>query len=98
MPMPEVALAWGSRSIRRTFLPDWPRLAARLTAVVVFATPPFWLATTSLFTILVSRGTILPKFAALVTKEGAEDQSSDKSGRMRQECDTSALVVCGQLC
>ena len=41
MPAAVVALPWGSRSIRRTFLLVAARLAARLTAVVVLPTPPF---------------------------------------------------------
>src|SRR5262252_3818730 len=43
-PMPEVALAWGSRSIRRTFWSYAASAAERLMAVVVLPTPPFWLA------------------------------------------------------
>src|SRR5215212_7900456 len=43
-PMPLVALAWGSPSTRRVRCSAVARLAARLTAVVVFPTPPFWLA------------------------------------------------------
>ena len=39
-----VLLAWGSRSMRRVFMPFWARAAARLMAVVVFPTPPFWFA------------------------------------------------------
>ena len=44
-PTPLVALAWGSRSNSNTRWPRALRQAARLTAVVVFPTPPFWLAT-----------------------------------------------------
>jgi len=36
-----VAEYCGSRSMRRTFLPFSARVAARLTAVVVFPDPPF---------------------------------------------------------
>src|SRR5262245_18634542 len=42
--MPDVALAWGSRSISRTFWSYAARAAERLMAVVVLPTPPFWLA------------------------------------------------------
>ena len=45
MPAAEVALAWGSISIRRTFLFTLARVAAKFTAVVVFPTPPFWFVT-----------------------------------------------------
>src|SRR6185295_15035547 len=45
MPMPEVAFPCGSASTRRTRCPQEAITAARLTAVVVFPTPPFWLAT-----------------------------------------------------
>src|SRR5437868_6791158 len=44
-PRPEVELAWGSRS---TSIVGWPtsaKAAARLIAVVVLPTPPFWLTT-----------------------------------------------------
>src|SRR5512141_1655518 len=44
-PTPEEALACGSRSTRSVFFSMTEREAARLTAVVVFPTPPFWLAT-----------------------------------------------------
>src|SRR6202790_3170409 len=40
-----VALPWGSRSISRTRRLVAVSEAARLTAVVVFPTPPFWFAT-----------------------------------------------------
>ena len=39
-----VRLAWLSRSTSSTFFPSPARAAPRLWAVVVFATPPFWLA------------------------------------------------------
>src|SRR2546425_5230710 len=39
-----VLLAWGSRSISRVLLFFRARAAARLMAVVVFPTPPFWFA------------------------------------------------------
>src|SRR6185295_5007772 len=45
MPAPVVALPWGSRSTRSTRRFIAARLAARLTAVVVFPTPPFWFTT-----------------------------------------------------
>src|SRR5207244_4415972 len=38
-----VAWACGSRSSRQTRRPAWASAAARLTAVVVLPTPPFWL-------------------------------------------------------
>src|SRR6266540_2236613 len=45
MPSPVVAFPCGSRSIRRVCLSARESPAARLTAVVVFPTPPFWLTT-----------------------------------------------------
>src|SRR5580765_7546292 len=39
-----VLLAWGSRSMRSVGLPRSARPAARLIAVVVLPTPPFWFA------------------------------------------------------
>src|SRR6266704_5982816 len=40
-----VELACGSRSMRRVLMPLLATAAERLMAVVVFPTPPFWLAT-----------------------------------------------------
>src|SRR5271155_4248338 len=42
MPSPEVALAWGSQSASRILRPLRARHAAKLMAVVVLPTPPFW--------------------------------------------------------
>src|ERR1035437_503966 len=42
-PSPEEQFAWGSQSTRRTLRPWRARQAARLMAVVVLPTPPFWL-------------------------------------------------------
>ena len=42
-PRPPVVLAWGSTSRRRMGMPSRARAAARLMAVVVLPTPPFWL-------------------------------------------------------
>ena len=44
MPLPMVALPWGSRSTSRVRLPSWERAAAKFTEVVVLPTPPFWFA------------------------------------------------------
>ena len=44
MPIPEVALACGSVSTKRTRFSSEAKEAARLIAVVVLPTPPFWLA------------------------------------------------------
>src|SRR6476620_9110855 len=48
-----VELAWGSRSMRSVGLPRSASAAARLMAVVVLPTPPFWLA---IATIMEARG------------------------------------------
>jgi hypothetical protein len=40
-PRLKVALAWGSRSMRRVFRPETATEALRLTAVVVLPQPPF---------------------------------------------------------
>src|SRR5208283_1736579 len=45
MPRPVVELPWGSASMTRTWRSLAARDAPRLMAVVVFPTPPFWLAT-----------------------------------------------------
>src|SRR5689334_1195492 len=45
MPRPVDALPWGSRSISRTCSLFAASAVARLIAVVVLPTPPFWLAT-----------------------------------------------------
>ena len=44
MPNAVLALPWGSRSMTSVLSPWTASAAARLTAVVVFPTPPFWLA------------------------------------------------------
>src|SRR5579871_2652974 len=44
-PRPPVVLAWGSQSINRVGRPSRARDAAKLMAVVVLPTPPFWLTT-----------------------------------------------------
>ncbi len=44
-PRPPDAFAWGSTSTSSTRAPASARQAARLTAVVVLPTPPFWFAT-----------------------------------------------------
>src|SRR5271156_4048060 len=44
MPSPVLALPWGSRSIRSTRFSIAASAVARLIAVVVLPTPPFWLA------------------------------------------------------
>src|SRR5208337_219781 len=44
-PSPEDALAWGSQSASRILRPSSARQAARLIAVVVLPTPPFWFTT-----------------------------------------------------
>src|SRR5215831_12972894 len=44
MPSPVLALPWGSRSTSSTWSPTAARAVARLIAVVVLPTPPFWLA------------------------------------------------------
>src|SRR5713101_4513889 len=44
MPRPVLALPWGSASTISTRLPQAASAVARLTAVVVLPTPPFWLA------------------------------------------------------
>ena len=53
-PKPEVALAWGSKSHRRTFRPSSCSAAVRFTAEGVFPTPPFWLTTAMIFPIFLS--------------------------------------------
>ena len=40
-PTPELALAWGSASIKSTFFSSTPKHPAKFMAVVVFPTPPF---------------------------------------------------------
>src|SRR5205807_10623025 len=49
MPTPLVELPWGSRSTSRMTRPREARAADRLTAVVVFPTPPFWLTIANVF-------------------------------------------------
>ena len=53
-PTPEEAFAWGSESMIKTFFSRIAKEAARFMAVVVFPTPPFWLATVIIFPIIES--------------------------------------------
>src|SRR6516162_3318874 len=48
MPSPVLALPCASRSITRTRCPAAANAVARLIAVVVLPTPPFWLATATI--------------------------------------------------
>ena len=48
-PKPVDALPWGSKSINKTFSPTAAKAVARLIAVVVLPTPPFWLAIAKTF-------------------------------------------------
>src|SRR3954470_9864040 len=57
MPSPVLALPCGSRSITRTRFRVAARAVARLIAVVVLPTPPFWLATA------MTRGRVAPPAA-----------------------------------
>src|SRR3954447_6026834 len=49
MPSPVLALPCGSKSTRRTRFFAAARAVARLIAVVVLPTPPFWLASARMF-------------------------------------------------
>src|SRR5476651_2887842 len=49
MPNPVDALPWASRSISSTCSPTAASAVARLIAVVVLPTPPFWLAIAKIF-------------------------------------------------
>src|SRR5690606_27777048 len=49
----------GSASTRSTFLPARARPAARLMAVVVFPTPPFWFAIAMIFAIVIVNSDML---------------------------------------
>ena len=51
-PRPLVALHWGSTSTTSAVRPDLASPAARLIAVVVLPTPPFWLATLMILAIV----------------------------------------------
>src|SRR3990172_13330551 len=64
-PRPLVALAWGSKSTTSVRFRETPREAPRLTAVVVFPPPPFWLA----------MHIILPTAASLTQTDGKEKRS-----------------------
>src|SRR4051812_43738313 len=51
MPCDIVRLPCGSMSMQRTRWPSSAKAAARLSVVVVFATPPFWLANAMTFAV-----------------------------------------------
>src|SRR3954447_9740770 len=54
MPCDMVRLPWGSMSTHRTRSPSSAKAAARFSVVVVFATPPFWLANAITFAVVIS--------------------------------------------
>jgi hypothetical protein len=66
-----VALPCGSRSTSRIFLPSLPREAERLMAVVVLATPPFWLTMEIIVPIIVKYFLILIYFLKYNIKRGS---------------------------
>ena len=53
-PSPDEAFACGSASITNTFFSSVANDAAKFMVVVVFPTPPFWLAKAIIFPILIS--------------------------------------------
>src|SRR5687767_9273538 len=74
MPRPVVALPCGSRSARRVGRPARASPAARLTAVVVLPTPPFWLTTAS----------VLRRSFSDVSRQTDSDRSARAGGNVRQ--------------
>ena len=52
MPKPVEAFPWGSKSMISTFSPAPAIAQPRLIAVVVFPTPPFWLANANILALL----------------------------------------------
>src|SRR5487761_502761 len=83
MPSPVLALPCGSRSSSRTFLSTAARAVAKLIAVVVLPTPPFWLA------IAIMRGDgvvsgIRESWAAGARITGDSLQTQDAAGRIGQ--------------
>src|SRR5688500_11024656 len=74
MPRPVVALPCGSRSARRVGRPARASPAARLTAVVVLPTPPFWLTTAS----------VLRRSFSAVSRQTDSDRSARAGGNVRQ--------------
>ena len=76
MPSPEEALACGSASMTSTFFSSAASEAARLIVVVVFPTPPFWLANAMTFPIEILaltqvRSRLVPRFVpAFVCRKG----------------------------
>src|SRR5437773_8739713 len=53
-----VLLAWGSRSMSSVGLPRSARAAARLMAVVVLPTPPFWFAMATIIRVTTNVGIV----------------------------------------
>src|SRR5512135_1052496 len=76
-PTPEEAFACGSRSTRSVFLSITEREAARLTAVVVFPTPPFWFATVRI------RANTGPPFSGNTTVSCTTGRAEGERGKSR---------------
>src|ERR1700688_410310 len=85
-----VLLAWGSRSMSRVRLPRNASAAARLMAVVVLPTPPFWLAIATIIVAPASppaarchRGTVRPGEAGKTGDDpDARGPAGSRRGRM----------------
>src|SRR5665647_1728713 len=86
-PTPEEALACGSRSTSSVFFSITEREAARLTAVVVFPTPPFWLATVRI------RANPGPPFSGTTTVSCTTGGAEDERGKSRARSVVLALAA-----
>ena len=82
-----VRLPWGSRSISSTRLPISPSETPRLSVVVVFATPPFWLARTSTRVAVVS--------APVAVSAGNDAGASGTAVTGSSGSGTGSLIVIG---
>src|SRR5437588_3485868 len=89
-PSPEVALAWGSQSMRSTRRPRAARAAPRLMAVVVLPTPPFWLTTA-----MIRLGTLGRDYAA--GTGGPPSHPAGQLGRVSFATVFHAPVECREL-
>src|SRR5688572_28687818 len=78
--------AWGSRSTSSVRLPRSERAAARLMAVVVFPTPPFWLAIATIiwrWFVVAGRGSLCANMTkiATATQNDAESHNFSRGWR-----------------
>ena len=93
-PRAIVRFACASASISRTFLPCCTRLTPRLTAVVVFPTPPFWLVRAITLQFDIDASSFRIDLATLSRWLCKQYQRTQKSRLLLKSIRISGFVIC----